>query len=120
MDNDAFTALKSRTNRLSSLRDRNTHTTYATNLSVRPNNPFCEVECAMVGQHLHNSLLHERAISRVYKSQVFFHTWRLATRIKTMDPKQLGGPVFESSWVEGPTSHVGESLPFAQIVLIQA
>ena len=36
-----------------------------------------------------------------------------------MDPKQLGGPVFESICVEGLTSHVGKALPFAEIVLVQ-
>src|SRR5271155_2075957 len=87
------------------------------NLSVRPHNSFCEVECKMVVQHCRNALFHERAIFRVYKSQIFFYRWRLATRIKTIDPKQLGGPVFESSCVEGPTSHMGNALRFTDIKL---
>ena len=99
------------------LRDRNTHTTYVPNLSIRPHNSFCEVEWAMVGQHVRNSLFHERAVFRVYKSQIFFYCWRLPTRFKTMDPKQLGGPVFESSCVEGLTSHVGNALPFTDMGL---
>src|SRR5271154_5107926 len=71
----------------------------------------------MVVQHCRNALFHERAIFRVYKSQIFFYCWRLATRFKTMDPKQLGGPVFESTCVEGPTSHMGNALPLTDIEL---
>jgi hypothetical protein len=100
-----------------SLRDRNTHAAHATNLSIWPHNPFREVECAMVDQHRRNSLFHEGAIFRVYKSQIFFYSWRLATRIKTIDPKQLGGPVLESSCIERPTSHVGKALPLSKIKL---
>src|SRR6266852_2992225 len=99
------------------LRDRNTHTTYVTNLSIRPHNSFCEVECKMVIQHFRNALFHERAIFRVYKSQIFFYCWRVANRIKTIDPKQLGGPVAESGSVECPAAHMGKALPLAEIEL---
>ena len=34
-----------------------------------------------------------------------------------MDPEQLGRPIFESSCVEGPTSHVGKALPLREIQL---
>src|SRR5271154_3133344 len=71
----------------------------------------------MVIQHSRNALLHERAIFRVYKSQVFFYCRRLATRIKTIDPKQFGGPVTESGSVECPAAHMGDALPFIDIEL---
>src|SRR5260370_10778808 len=71
----------------------------------------------MVIQHFRNALFHEGAIFWVYKSQVFFHRWRLATRIKTIDPKQLGGPVTESSSVECPAAHMGNALPLIEIRL---
>src|SRR6202035_4503971 len=86
-------------------------------LAVGPHNSFCEVECKMVIQHLHNALFHEGAIFRMYKSQIFFYCWRLATRIKAVNVKQLGRPVFESCCVEGPTSHVGNALSFTDIKL---
>src|ERR1700721_795927 len=69
------------------------------------------------GQHFCCFLFPESAIFRLYKSQVFFYCRRLAARIKTMEPKQLGGPVFKSSCVEGPTSHVGKALPLREIQL---
>src|SRR5580658_7475158 len=34
-----------------------------------------------------------------------------------MDAKQLRGPVIESICLEGPTSHMGNALPFADIKL---
>src|ERR1700693_4291227 len=69
----------------------------------------------MVIQHFRNALFHERAIFRVYKGQIFFYCWRLASRIKTIDPKQLGGPVTESGSVECPAAHMGKALPFSEI-----
>src|ERR1700747_1395662 len=75
------------------LRDRNTHATYVTNLSVRPHNSFCEVECEMVFQHLRNALFHKCTIFRVYQGQIFFYCWRLTLRIKAVNLKQFRGPV---------------------------
>src|SRR5580700_10219963 len=99
------------------MRARNTHAAHAANLSISPHNPFREVECALVDQHRANSLFHERAICRMHESQIFLYGWRLAAWIKTIDPKQFRGPVFESSCVECPASHVGNALPFSKIKL---
>src|SRR5580704_2244396 len=72
---------------------RNAHAAHATNLSIWPHNPFCEVESAMLDEHLLNCLFHEPSIFCVYEIQIFFYRWRLATRIKAVDLKQFGRPV---------------------------
>ncbi|HSZ17782.1 MAG TPA: HAD-IC family P-type ATPase, partial [Terracidiphilus sp.] len=96
---------------------RNAYITYATNLSIRPHNPFCEVESAMVDQHLPDCLFHEPAIFCVYEIQIFFSRWQLATRIKAVDLKQFGRPVIESSSVERPAAHVSKPLSFGKVEL---
>src|SRR4029077_5709982 len=43
--------------------------------------------------------------------------WRSATRIQAVDLEQFGRPIFESSGVECPATHMSEALPFAEIKL---
>src|SRR6266853_2431343 len=71
----------------------------------------------MVGQHLLNFSFHEPPIFGVYKVQIAFYRWRFATRIQAVNLEQLGRPIFESSSVECPATHMSEALPFAEIKL---
>src|SRR5262245_10441877 len=72
---------------------RITHTTYPTNLSIRPHNPFREVESAMVCCR------------------------GLAARIKPMNPEQLWRPIVESSSVERPATHMRKALSLREVEL---
>src|SRR6266478_6546473 len=98
-------------------RHRYTHATQITSLSIWPHNPLRKVESAMVGQHLLNFLFHELPIFWVYKLQIAFYRWRFATRIQAVNLEQFGRPIFESSSVECPATHMSEALPFAEIKL---
>jgi len=94
---------------------RNSHTTYVTNLSICPHNPFREVESATVRQHLLNCLSDEPPIFGVYEAHIFLNRRCLAARIKAVDLKQFGRPIIESSSVERPAAHVSKPLSFGKV-----
>src|SRR6266436_4514038 len=96
---------------------RNAHATDATNLSIRPHNPFREVESATFCKHLLNGFRDELPIFRVYEPHIFFHGWSLTAWMKPMNSEQLWRPVVEASRVEGPTPHMREPLSFREIGL---
>src|SRR6266481_1428225 len=96
---------------------RNAHATDATNLSIRPHNPFREVESATFCKHLLDGFRDELPIFRVYELHIFFDGWSLTARSKPMNPEQLWRPVVEASRVEGPTTHMREPLSFREIEL---
>src|SRR5580693_6706533 len=75
---------------------RNAHATDATNLSIRPHNPFREVEPATFRKHLLNSLQDILPILVVDERQIFLQTWRLGARIEAVDSKQLRRPMIET------------------------
>src|SRR5882724_2623561 len=96
---------------------RNAHATDATNLSLRPHNPFREVESATFCKHLLNGFRDELPIFRVYQPHIFFYGWSLTAWIKPINPEQLWRPVVEASRVEGPTTHMRQALSFREIEL---
>src|SRR5262249_36610477 len=95
----------------------NSHATDASNLSVRPDDSLREVECSTGRQHLLNLLLDEFPIFRMHQGQIFFLCWRVASRIKSVDLKQLRGPILESGRGECPAPRMGKPLSFREVEL---
>ncbi len=98
-----------------SVSDRVADATYETNLAIRSHNPFREVEGAMIYQHLPNRLDDGLPIVRVYEAQVLLCARGVSARVETVNLKQLGRPVLESSGAECPTTGVTQPLPFREI-----
>src|SRR5579864_2876778 len=96
---------------------RPTDATDMTSGSIRPHNPFCEVEATMVCQHLPNFVRHEVSIIGVHERHIFRNIRRLAARLKAMDLKQPGRPVFKAGSVECPAAGVCKTLTFRQVEL---
>src|SRR6202021_1046939 len=96
---------------------RNAHATDASNPSVRPQNSLREVECPMGRQHLLNLLLDEFPIFRMPQGQILFLRWRLASRIQSVNLKQLRRPILEPSRVEYPATCVSKPLSFREVEL---
>src|SRR5258705_10032219 len=97
----------------------NAYATHMTNLSIWPHDPFREVEAAMVCQHLLNCLCDELPIFQVYERHIFVYCWRLAVRIKPMNPEQLWRPIFEPISIEGPATNMRNALSLLEVELRQ-
>ncbi len=88
-----------------------------TNGSVWPHNPFREVEATVVFQHLPHFMRHEVSIFGVHERNIFRNIRCLAARLKSVDLKQLGRPVFKTRSVESPAADVCKALTFRQVEL---
>ncbi|KWR91559.1 hypothetical protein RM96_03485 [Cupriavidus sp. IDO] len=87
------------------------------NGSVWPHNPFREIEATAVRQHLLHCMRHEISIVRVHERKILRRIWCLAARLKPVDLKQPGRPVFKTGSVEGPAADVRKALAFRQVEL---
>src|ERR1700752_4930281 len=96
---------------------RAANATYATNLSIRSHDAFCEVESSTLRKHPLNGFRNELAIVGVDQLHILFYRWGLAARIKAINPEQLGRPVIESSSVEGPAADMRNALSLRKVEL---
>src|ERR1700752_947771 len=96
---------------------RAANATYATNLSIRSHDAFCEVESSTLRKHPLNGFRNELAIVGVDQLHILFYCWGLAARIKAVNPEQLWRPVVEASSVEGPATCTRKALSIGKVEL---
>src|SRR5207249_4752617 len=99
------------------LSSRSAHATDASNLSIRPHDSLREVECSMGRQDLLNLLLNECLIFRIHQGQILFLGRRLASRIESVDLKQLRRPILEPGSGKCPAACMGKPLSFREVEL---
>src|SRR5258707_622442 len=72
---------------------RDAHATYMADAAVTSHDSFRKVEAGPACKHLLNFVLDEFPIFRMYQGQIFFFCWRVASRIESVDLKQLRRPI---------------------------
>src|SRR4029077_12079452 len=103
------------------LNNGNTNATDISNFAVGSHNPLGDITSRSFRHHFLDKRSYELAILRMDKGEVFLKAGGFLGRIKTVYAEKFTRPVAEETRrIKCPTSHVGEALSFAEIMLTLA